>query len=224
MLKNQNYLRDEQMARLFNDIQEQFIRQNVKGVGNKELADLVNKTFHLKITPQQMSAWKKNHKLSSGLTGYFKKGHIPVNKGKKGLFNLGGNSTSFKKGNKPLNWKPIGSERVDRDGYVLVKVKDGERWRSKHVVLWEEVHGPIPDGYKLIFLNQNKLDIRIENLKLISKAEGLEMNRNGWFSSDSTVTDFGSNVAMLRRKIYEKKKDSEKHKKNKKSLPRLQTK
>lgn len=47
------------MARLFNDTQEQFIRQNVKGVGNQELADLVNKTFQLTITPQQMSAWKK---------------------------------------------------------------------------------------------------------------------------------------------------------------------
>ena len=105
--------------------QSDFIYENYKGIGNKELAEMFNKKFGTKKTSQQISSWKANRKLDSGLRGYFPKGHVPINKGTKGMFNVGGNKTSFKKGQRPANYKPVGYERIDKkDGYIYIKVQN----------------------------------------------------------------------------------------------------
>ena len=49
--------------------------------------------------------------------------------------------TMFKAGNIPNNYRPIGSERIDCDGYVMVKVADPNSWRLKQRVLYEQYHG-----------------------------------------------------------------------------------
>lgn len=48
--------------RLFTAEQEGFIRSNVKGIGNEELANMVNAQFGLNITKKQMKQWKCNHR------------------------------------------------------------------------------------------------------------------------------------------------------------------
>ena len=74
----------------------------------------------------------------------FKKGHVSHNKGKKMPAEVYARCapTMFKKGNVTHNYKPVGSERVNVDGYVEVKVADPGKWRLKHRVIWEEAHGP----------------------------------------------------------------------------------
>ncbi|RDY70304.1 HNH endonuclease, partial [Halobacillus trueperi] len=96
---------------LFTKEQEDFIKENVEGTPNKKLAAMVNESFNLSVTPRQVKTWKKNHGLSSGLKGT--EGIAPKNKGTKGIYNVGGNRTSFKKGQRPSNYKPVGTERVD---------------------------------------------------------------------------------------------------------------
>lgn len=49
--------------------------------------------------------------------------------------------TMFGPGNRPANWKPVGSERVNIYGYVEVKVKEPRTWRVKARVLWEQATG-----------------------------------------------------------------------------------
>lgn len=55
-----------------------------------------------------------------------KNGNIPFNKGKKGYMSAEQyekcKQTMFKKGNIPANHRPIGSERVGKDGYILIKI------------------------------------------------------------------------------------------------------
>src|SRR5690606_8753843 len=145
--------------------------------------------------------------FDSGLSGRFKKGHVPWNKGLKGI-NTGGKAGWFKKGHRPHNYKPIGSERIDKnDGYVLVKVQDyglyQERWRFKHVVLWEKVHGKVPKDHVIAFLNGDKTDIRIDNLVLLSRAELAQMVRYGYFSNDPELTKAGIQLIRLQNKIGE---------------------
>jgi hypothetical protein len=64
---------------------------------------------------------------------------------------------------------------VRKDGCVTVKVSDTgrpwQRWRCKHVVLWEAAHGPVPDGYAVYFRNDDRHDFRLENLELITRRE-----------------------------------------------------
>lgn len=195
---------------LFTKEQQEFIKQNVKGLLNQELADLVNEKFNLSVSAKQMKTWKKNHGLTSGVDMRFKKGHTPANKGIKGIYNVGGNKTSFKKGQKPHNYKPVGTERLNRDGYVLIKVQDDgpwhKRWRLKHNVIWEEANGPIPKGHCLVFLDRNPQNIELNNLKLISRSTLARLNQNHLFSDNPEVTNTGTIIADIYAKIGKLKK------------------
>lgn len=105
----------------------------------------------------------------------FKKGHAPKNKGKKMSPETYAKvaRTMFKKGNKTHNYRPVGSERVNVDGYVEVKVSDPGKWRLKHRIIWEEAYGPIPRGHNVQFRDGNSQNLNIDNLYIISRADQL---------------------------------------------------
>jgi hypothetical protein len=198
------------MAKLFNYEQDAFIRANAKYLFNQDLADLVNKTFGLNVSASQVKNYKRNHQIKSEVTGHFQKGHDPANKGTKGLYNVGGNKTSFKKGQKAHNYKPVGTERIDRDGYVLVKISDDgpwhKRWRHKHKVIWEKANGPLPKGHKLIFLDGDKQNITTDNLQLVSDAQLARLNQNHLISDNPEFTKTGIIIADIYAKIGRRKK------------------
>ena len=138
-----------------------FISEHYKGTGHQAMADLLNQTLGTSYTKDQMKNYYARFKLDSGLKGYFEKGHVPFNKGKKGL-SFGGKETQFKPGNRPANWMPVGTERVNADGYVDVKIQDGKlqkNWKAKHIIIWEKANGPIPKGHVLIFADGNRLNV-----------------------------------------------------------------
>lgn len=194
-------------ARLLTPEQDKFLRENVKGVSNKELAEMLNKKFGLSLTEQQINTYKCNWGLSSGLTGWFEKGEAPWNKGMKGI-QIGGKETQFKKGHRPLNYRPVGSERIcSKDGYVIIKTQDEgkyqERWRLKHIVVWEEAHGKIPDDHVIIFLDGDKTNVNLENLACISRAEHVRMNQSNLFSTDPELTKAGIQLARLNMRIVD---------------------
>lgn len=103
----------------------------------------------------------------------FPNGHIPGNKGRKISAETYAmmSRTMFKKGNVPHNHREVGSERINVDGYIEVKVAEPGKWMVKHRIIWEQHNGPIPPGYNVQFKNHNPLDCRIDNLYLISKSE-----------------------------------------------------
>lgn len=103
----------------------------------------------------------------------FQKGHVPENKGKKMAPEVYEKvkGTMFQKGHAPVNHRPVGSERITRDGYVEIKVAEPGKWRLKHRMVWEETNGPIPPGYNIQFRNKNRQDLRLENLYLIARSE-----------------------------------------------------
>lgn len=183
--------------------QKEFLRKYYPSNSQRDLLVLFNLHFQLGINLKQLKSCLTNHNITSGRTGYFEKGSTPANKGKKFPGQI--NKTSFKKGDKPKNYKPIGYERVDRDGYVLIKVSDigawHERWKHKHKVIWEKANGPIPKGNVLIFLDRNKLNISLGNLQLISQAQLARMNQNKLFNSDPELTKSGLIIAEIYGKI-----------------------
>lgn len=183
----------------------EFLREITPGRSNKEITEMFNKKFGLNQSKKAISAIRKKYKISTGLTGQFEKGFTPWNKGLKGL-QMGGKETQFKKGNIPINYRPVGSERINVDGYTEIKVADPNKWRLKHQVIWEEHHGKIPKNHNVIFGDGDKSNLNIDNLLLITKAQMLYLNRHGLIKNDVDITKIGITLADLSAKIIERKK------------------
>ncbi len=106
----------------------------------------------------------------------FQKGATSANKGKKMPPELYAKcaATMFKKGRPSLNKRPVGSERVNVDGYIEMKIQEPNKWALKHRLVWEHFHGPIPEGHNVQFKDGNKENCSLDNLYLISRADQLK--------------------------------------------------
>ena len=191
---------------IFSEEVMQFIRENTYGTVSKELTDMVNQTFGTSYTPGQIKTYKSNNGLKSGIDARFKKGHIPPNKGKKGVCAPGCEKTWFKKGNVPVNKKPVGSERVDRDGYTLVKVAEPRTWKLKHRLVWEEHYGKVPRDHAIMFLDGDKTNFDISNLRLVTRNELKTINKNNLKFNNKELTETGLLIAKLMISANEHKK------------------
>jgi len=186
----------------FTEEQKHFIYENYKGIGNKELTEMFNRKFGTSLD-KQIKNFKKNHNLDSGLTGRYEKGNVPYNKGKKWDEYMTKEAqekskrTTFKKENIPHNYRPVGSERINADGYIEVKIADPNKWEMKHRVIYEEYYGTIPKGYNVMFADGNKLNLEIDNLILVSKSEDLIMNKNKLFYQNKELTKTGHLIAKI---------------------------
>lgn len=167
----------------FTDEQIEFIRKIAKGKNSKVITELFNNKFNLNLKVSQIQSCKHNHNIKSGIDCRFKKGNIPQ------------------------NHKPVGSERIDKDGYTYIKVAEPNRWKLKHRILWEKNNGPIPEKHKLIFADGNRQNICLDNLILVSYAEAFIMNQKRLFKKDKDLTKSGVAVAKILDKVNKREKD-----------------
>jgi len=121
----------------------------------------------------------------TGCDGRFEKGIVPANKGKTMPYNPNSARTQFKKGSLPPNTKWLGHERLSKDGYVEISVKQTNphtgferRYVLKHRWLWEQMHGPVPEGMALK-CKGDRLNCDPSNWELVSR--GLLPRLNGRF-------------------------------------------
>jgi len=140
----------------------------------------------------------------------FKKGQVPFNKGIKGINYPGCVSTQFKKGLVPANYKPVGTIRINSDGYTDIKVGEGLRqWKLLHRINWEKVHGPIAKGMVLIFKDNNKQNVEVDNLEILTKAQN--MKRNTVHNYPPEIVHLVQLKAAINRQINKKEKQHEQH-------------
>lgn len=194
---------------LFSPDQAEYLAQHVQNISNSDLADLMNKHFGLSITRQQINAYKKNHHLRSGINSCFQKGHVPINKGKK-YPGTPRNSGMFAKGNKVHNYLPVGSERVNGDGYVDIKVADPHTWVGKHILIWEKAHGKRPTGYAVVFADRNTRNFNLDNLILVKRDELLIMNKKSLITKSTDLTRSGLFIAKLCAQVNKRKRNKKK--------------
>ena len=152
-----------------------WLKDNRYELNNVKLVAQFNRTHGLKLTSDQIIQACKRRRFQHKYIGY-QKGHVPWNAGLKGV--NGSSSTTFKKGNPNHNTRPVGSERITKDGYWEVKVAEPRQWDAKHRLVWESVHGPIPKGNLVLFLSDDKLDCSIENLQMVTRGELAVLNRH----------------------------------------------
>ena len=102
-----------------------------------------------------------------------------------------------------MNYRPIGSERINVDGYVEIKIADPNVWKLKHRVIWEQHYGPIPNHQPIIFLDRNKSNLDINNLAMVTNRQLLFLNGNKLIKSDAELTKTAINIAKIKEKIIE---------------------
>ena len=167
-----------------NDNELKYLKDSVKGRTCQELADLMNKRFHTnRFKASSIKHYKRKHNLVSGVDSRFKKNQIPHNK------------------------KETGYEFVDKKtGYTYIKTSNSG-WMLKHRFIWERHNGRVPDGYSVVFLDQDKNNFDIDNLVSIEDRDKLVAKNMKLFSNNKDLTKTGLLVAKLRNKCYDKSKE-----------------
>jgi hypothetical protein len=113
----------------------------------------------------------------------------------------------------PHNWQPVGTEIMDEDGYIKVKVRNPKTWKFKHRLIWEKANGRIPSGGVIIFADGNRLNTRLDNLLLVSRSELAVMNHLGLISNNGKLTGIGKSIADIKLLIARRKKELKKREK-----------
>ena len=181
----------------------EFLCANNAGKTCVEITELVNSTFGTEYTVGQIKAIRSRMHIKSGLTGYFEKGHVPANKGRKGFCGKGSEKGWFKKGHVPYNKAHVGDEAWTTDGYLKVKIAEPNVWRFKHIMEWEKHNGKVSDGCCIIFKDGDHNNCNIENLMCITRAEHWVLNAQSLRSCSPEITETGLAMTRLKMKIRE---------------------
>lgn len=186
--------------------QHEFLRKTIPGRTYKETVELFKKEFpETPFTEGRLKGYCNNHKILTGRSGHFEKGHTPFNKGKKGI--RYSPETEFKKGNRSHNTLPVGTTVVTTDGYSKTKIAEPNVWEYDHIALYEKAYGKVPEGHCVIFKNKDKTDIWLENLACVSRSELAIINRKGLTSEEPELTEAGILTAKINLAVSAKKRE-----------------
>ena len=191
------------MAYWWSDEEKEYLKECCKTMTYKEIVVAMSNKFEREYTETSIGGALKRYNLAGAKNTRFKKGVVPWNKGLKGY--MGANVTSFKKGSIPPNLRPVGSERINVDGYTEVKIGKG-KWKLKHRIKYEEYNGEIPKDYAVIFANGDKSDFSKENLIAISRNQLKTLNRNKLLKNNIEATKTGLLIADIIIKTQELRK------------------
>lgn len=179
------------------------------------------------VSAPQLNALRKRQGWKTGRTGCFAKGHQSANKGKTCPEGVGGRHpnarrTQFRKGTRSgvavKLYQPIGAERV-RDGYLVRKINDDmplqARWRAVHLIEWEALNGPIPEGHCLKCLDGDRTNTDPSNWEVIPR--GVLPRLNGGRATKGVAYDAAAPevrptilaIARLAHKAREVRKTSQ---------------
>ena len=178
--------------------EQKFMSGYVPGHSYREIQKAFTEKFGWGISIGQVSSYINNHHLNTGRTGKFQKGHEPANKGGKGICAPGCEKTWFKKGHMPVNYRPVGSERIKADGYVEIKVADPGKWELKHRIVWDAANGKIPKGYIVIHRDNDKANNSIDNLLLIKRGTNAVLNHTGLYRYNGRFKKTAVRIAELK--------------------------
>lgn len=196
------------VARIYTPEMKQWLRDNVQGRSLKQLTEDFNNHFGTNVLESRIAHLKGDMRLRNGNDTRFVKGQAPTNKGQKmsDAQRLKLQDKWFQKGHKPKNYREIGSEYIDTDGYIQVKITDN-KWLHKQRLVWEQHNGPIPKGYAVMFLDGNVKNCDIENLRLIKRATLTRLSLYKMRSKIPEATEAGIKIVEILDEISKKEKE-----------------
>lgn len=173
------------------------------------------RTLGLSKSPHYMTREHGARAREVGKATRFVPGQVSWNKGQHYLPGGRCPETQFRPGNTPHNWVPVGSYRLNGDGYLDRKVSDLRRgardWEAVHRLVWKEVHGEIPSGHAVVFKPGRRTtvleEITPDALELVTRQE--LMRRNTVHRLPPELKDTIRTLGVLNRKINARTKHEE---------------
>ena len=94
--------------------------------------------------------------------------------------------------------KPVGSEKLNSRGEVLVKVNENNKWKLKHHIAYESYYGEKVGRWdKVIFLDGNRQNFNPKNLVKLSTGEQFCLAKEKMLSDDVELNKAAINIAKL---------------------------
>lgn len=206
---------------------DEWFRSFVPGHHESEISAEHERLYGTPLTAAQIGNRKCKLGVRSGTQGgVFRRGVPPWNKGRT-WDELGippesrarCAATQFKAGEvhvAPSRRREVGYERVGKDGYVMVKVRysevDGiqrnepghhnENYRFKHHIVYEQAHGPIPDGCNVVFADRDNRNFDPDNLVAVPRGLWAVIRHGGYAYHDRASLEAAMLAARLDRARY----------------------
>lgn len=199
LLKDSSFNKGDHLPQALTPKEKKFLKNNYTKYTNHRLAQLVGRS------ESAIQACRKSFGLTKPNEGRYKKGAVPLNKGKKMPPGWGGAGikTRFKKGQKPRNTK--------YNGAICTRIMKGrfQKWIRIKNNKWEELNrynyrkhiGPIPTGMNVSYKDGDPLNCEPANLFLITRQD--LMLRNTIHRYPAEVKSAIRMVGKLKRKIME---------------------
>ena len=185
-----------------------------RGRTHAEIREVMTDEFGDHFGGKRIAAALKRYGIKTGLTGHFEKGRDGGFKSEehRRKFMEAGKATRFKKGIMPHNaHQPLGTERADaKDGYLYVKIAERktdpksahDNWKPKHHLIYEENHGPIPEGCNVVFADHDRRNFDPGNLVAVPRELWSTISCSGLEYWDRESLEACMAVAKLDRVRY----------------------
>ena len=171
--------------------------QDIADLMGIDRKSILSKAWHLRLKKSkeiisEMARKAMENPDHPGRQHHFKPGEETWNKGLH--YQPGGRcaETQFKPGRTCMNWAPLGSERISKDGYTERKMTDTgiarNDWVGVHRINWLASGRPLLPGHAICFIDKNPQNPAPENLEQISRAALMRRN---------SVHNYGPEVAKI---------------------------
>lgn len=173
--------------KLLTEEQDIVFREVCIGRTASEIVEEMKKRCDVTLTIGQVRGYKSHNKITSGVDCKFKKGELS-DYDKEKIKNIGDTFIS------------------QADGYHYIKVGKN-KWVRKHRYIYEQYHNvKLNTNQSVIFLDGNKDNFNIDNLKVVDTRTKLIAKNNHLFGNNREITETGLLVSELILKTYDKKK------------------
>lgn len=159
------------------------------------------------VTEDALKALCHRKGWKTGRTGCFEKGRAGgvLSEEHKAALLKAGAATRFSKGSVPHNYRGPGHESIDtKDGYVWLIVAErnphtgaATRRVMKHRWLWEQAHGPVPEGHVLKCLDGNRQNTDPSNWQAIPQAMNARLNGRFGRGYDSAPAELKPTIMAI---------------------------
>jgi len=106
------------------------------------------------------------------------------------------------------NLQPKNKQIKDSIALLSSQIDKLNKWVRKHRWLYEQEHGAIPENSVIIFADGDKTNLNTDNLICVTRNELKVLNRCRLISSVPELTKTGLNIAKIKIKLAELRKEN----------------